>query len=351
MGTTRPSRAAQPSRAARPTRAAERRERMASEGRAERRIYLAAALVGLAVVASVVAGVLLTVVLPPRTAVVKVGGRTFTARDLAVRVKHAVIVESNSLMAADPASAIPVLAREEVLRQKAADLGVSPVADSELKQELRKRIGAAEDLPDADFQLAYGRYLKAIPVTRSQYEEIVRGDLLRQRASDTFKAKTPETGPQLHLLGVTSPDRQKVDDLRAAVATGKDFKAEAVSRGLARQVEQLDLSWVDPESLPEGLASIRTLKAGDLSEVIPDERAGGFFLAQVAAREEDRKYEDPVKAQIANRQLLEWVKRQESALVGPSSLSGSAKAWVDRQVKGAVADATRRAQEAQRAKR
>ena len=111
----------------------------------------------------------------------------------------------------------------------------------------------------------------------------------------------------------------------------------------------MDLLWEDPPSLPENLASIRDLKTNDLSAILPDERSGGFLLIQVAERAENRKYEDDVKTQIANRQLLEWVKQQEAALVSPSSLSGNSKSWVERQVRNAVSDATRKAQEAQQA--
>lgn len=335
----------------RSSRAADRRARQAAEGRTERRIYLAAAAIGAVVLAIIVVGVILTVVLPPRSTVVKVGNRTFTARDLATRVTYAVLVERNQAMATDPGSAIPVLSRTEVLHQKAGDLGVGMVTDDELKQELRRKISAAPDLPDADFELAYARYLKTVIVSRSDFESFVKDDVIRQKAADTFKAKIPESGPQIHLLGVTASDRQKAEDLRAAVKSGKDFKAEAVSRGFVQQVEQVDLQWLDPGSLPDGIATISQLKAGEVSEVIPDQRAGGFLLAYMLERDDNRKYEDSVKTQIANRQLLEWLKPQESALIGPTTLTKSAESWVVRQVKSAITEATRRNQEAQKAKK
>ncbi|MSQ29406.1 MAG: hypothetical protein EXR68_02830, partial [Dehalococcoidia bacterium] len=116
MATTRPSRAAQPARATQPSPAARRRAREASEGRLERRIYFLAAIIGVVVLVIVAAGVILTVVMPPRSTVVKVGDREFTARDLATRLKYAVFVEQNSSVVTDPAGGIPVLTREELLR-------------------------------------------------------------------------------------------------------------------------------------------------------------------------------------------------------------------------------------------
>lgn len=331
----------------RSSRAADRRAQQAAEGRTERRIYLAAAAIGGIVLALVVAGVILTVVLPPRSTVVKVGDRTFTARDLAVRVKYAALIEQNGSAATDPSVVIPALTRAEVIRQKSEELGVSSVTDEELNKVLRKKLSAAPDMPEADFQTGYQRYLKTIPVTRDQYESIVSGEALGQKAADSLKAKIPEAGPQVHLLGVPVSDRQKAEDLRTAVKSGKDFAQEAVSRGLA-QPEQIDLQWHDPASLPDLVKAIGDLKAGEVSEVIADDQAGGFFVAFMLEREENRKYDDAVKAEIANRQLLDWVKQQEASLVGPTTLSKSAESWVIRQVKSAIADATRRSQEAQR---
>lgn len=349
MATTRPSRAAQPARAVRPNRATERRARQASEQRTERRVYLAAAVVGIAVVLIVAVGVLLTVVMPPRTKVVTVGSRTFTAADVAVRAKYAVVGEQNSAVSSNPDAIIPTLMREETLRQKVGDLGVS-ASDDDLKAELRKRVGTPADQSDDVFRAAYDRYIETLPVSRAEFEEIARAEVLRTKTVDSFKAKVGEKGPQLHLLAVASQDKQKLDEMRTAVAAGKDFAAEAVVRGFVKEPAQADLAWFDPQSLPDRISPVRDLKAGELSEVFMDDQTGGYFLALAAERSDDRAYDDTVKTQVANRQFLEWVKVQEAALAGEPSLTGGAKTWVVRQVREALAEAQRRAQAQQAAK-
>ncbi len=330
----------------RPSRAATRRARQASEGRVERRIYLASAIVGVAVLAIVIAGVILTVVLPPREIVAQVGDRRFSARDLAVRAKFAAVAESNSTVVFDPAQVIPTLTREEVIRQKAGDLNVS-VSDEDLQKAIRTRIGVAEDIPEDAFRASYERYLGIIPLSREEYEQIVRADALRTKATEVFKAQVPEKGPQIHLLGVSHADREKLQALRDAVAGGKDFKAEAAAAGLVTDPAQADLAWFDPQSLPERIASVRELKQGELSEVMLDDRTGSYFLAQAIERVEDREYDAAVKDQVANRMYTAWLAEQERALVLPSMMSGNAKAWVQRDVERAVAEATRRSQKAQ----
>lgn len=309
----------------------------------ERRIYLAAAVIGAAVLLIVAAGVVLTVILPPRAKVVTVGSRTFTAAELAMRAKYAVIQEGNEAAVSDPATVIPAMVREEVLRQKAGELGVS-VSDDDLKAELRKRLGLAPEKSEEEFQAAYDRLIERLPISRSDYEEIVRTSLMGTKAIESFKAKVPEKGPQIHLLGATSPDRQKLEDLRTAVAAGKDFKTEAAARGLVKEAAQADLQWFDPASLPERIRPVRDLAAGQLSEVFMDDPTAGYFLAMVAERVDDQPYDESVKSQIANRLYQDWAKEQEAALVGPSSLSGNAKTWVEKQVKDALADAQRRSQ-------
>lgn len=330
----------------RSSRAADRRARQANEDRSERRIYIAAAIVGVAVILIIAAGVILTVVMPPRATVAQVGDRTFTVRDLAVRAKFAAVAESNATAAIDPAVAIPLLTSEEVLRQKAGDLGAS-VSDEDMAKELRTRIGVAADATDDVFKAAYDRYLRIIPLSKDEYEHIVRTSALRKKVIESFKAKVPEKGPQLHLLGVSSPDRAKLDEMRTAVASGKDFGAEAVARGLINEPAQVDLAWFDPQSLPDRIAPVRDLKTKELSEVILDQGTGSYFLAQAAERVEDRVYEDAVKDQVATRQFQAWLKEQEAALVKPSTLSGTADSWVQRNVERGVADANRRSQEAQ----
>lgn len=349
MATTRPSRAAQPARAVRSSRATERRARQASEQQTERRVYLAAAVVGIAVVLIVAVGVLLTVVMPPRTKVVTVGSRTFTAADVAVRAKYAVVGEQNNAVSSNPDAVIPTLVREETLRQKAGDLGVS-ASDDDLKAELRKRLGTPNDQSDDVFRTAYDRYLGTLPISRMEFEEIERAAVLRTKAVDSFKSKVGEKGAQLHLLAVTSRDKQKLDDMRAAVAGGNEFIAEAVARGLVKDSAQADLAWFDPQSLPDRISPVRDLKAGGLSEVFMDDQTGGYFFAQVIERSDDRAYDDTVKTQVANRQFLDWLKAQEAELAGESSLSGSAKTWVERQIRDALKAAQRRTQAQQAAK-
>ncbi len=350
MATTRPSRAAQPARAPQPSPAARRRAREADEGRLERRVYLLAAIIGAVVLVIVAAGVILTVVMPPRAKVVTVGSRTFTASDVAVRAKFAAVGESNNGAATDPGAVIPILVREETLRQKAGDLGVS-VSDDDLKAELRKRVGVADDVTDDAFRTAYDRYLEALPISRGEFEEIARAAVLRTKSVDAFQAKVGEKGPQIHLFAVASTDKQKLADMRAALVAGKDFKAEAMERGLVKDPAEADLAWFDPQSIPDRIAPVRDLKAGELSEVLADEQTGGFFLAQVVERSADRAYDETVKGQIANRQFTEWAKGQETAIASANpSLSGTAKAWTQRQVKGAVTEANRRAQARQAAK-
>ena len=330
-------------------RVAERRARQANEGRAERRVYLAAAIVGIAVVLIVAAGVILTVVLPPRSTAVKVGPRTFTASDVAVRAKYAVVGESNNAAVSDPASVIPTLVHEETLRQKAGHLGVS-VSDDELKAGLRKRVGTPDDQSDEAFRTAYDRYLKVLPISRAEFEEIVGAALLRTKVVDAFKATVEEKGPQLHLLAIAAQDRQKLEEMRTAVVAGKDFKDEAAARALVKDPAQADLAWFDPQSLPDRISRVRNLKAGETSEVFTDEQTGSFVLAQVVERSEDRTYDDTVKGQVANRQFQDWVKSEEAALAGKPSLSDTAKAWIGRQLKDTLAEANRRAQAQQAAK-
>lgn len=330
----------------RSSRASDRRARQASEGRLERRIYLAAAIVGVAVVAIIAAGVILTVVMPPRATAAQVGDRTLTARDIAVRAKFAAVAESNTAAAIDPSVAIPLLTREEVLRQKVGDLGVS-VSDEDMAKELRTRIGVAEDAAGDVFNAGYDRYLRIIPLSRNEYEHVVRAAVLRRKAVESFKTKVGEKGPQLHLFGVTSPDQKKLQEMRDAVAGGKDFTEEAVARGLVTQPAQADLAWFDPQSLPDRIAPVRNLKTKELFEVIFDQGTGSYFLDQVLERVEDRTYDDTVKDQVANRQFTGWMKEQETALVKPSTLSGTAESWVKRQVERGMTAANRRSQEAQ----
>lgn len=308
----------------------------------ERRIYLAAAVVGIAVVLIVAAGVLLTVVMPPRAKVVTVGSRTFTAADVAVRAKYAAVGEQNSAVSSNPDAVIPTLVREEVLRQKAGDLDVS-VSDDDLKAELRKRVGTPDDQSDDVFRASYDRYLETLPISRAEFEEIVRAAVLRTKAVDSFKAKVGEKGPQMHLLAVASQDKQALEEMRAAVAGGADFAEQAAARGLVKEAAQADLAWYDPQSLPDRISPVRDLKAGELSEVFMDDQTGGYFLARVVERSDDRAYDDTVKTQVANRQFLDWVKAQEEALAGESSLTGTAKTWVERQVSDALKEAQSRA--------
>jgi hypothetical protein len=310
------------------------------QDRSQRLVFLVAGSAIALILLIVLVGVIFTVVLPPRAEVLQVGGRTFTAAEVARRAEFAVRFGNDSAAFADPARVgIDRLVREETMRRAAPAL-VGEVSAEDLDAELHRRLGLAEDAEDQRFAESYRDFLREIPITRREYEAIVVAQMLQTRLDEHFRGGLPETVEQIHLMVARHGDREVMEAFREAILAGADFEEAAEEHGLSEDAA-LDLGWAIPEVVVEhARTAVAEAEEGGITEVFADPRSPAFEVFYVAERATDRPLEDAVKAQLVSRQMTAFFEEQRDALGVREDLIGS-EGWIRDRVQTAVLKALR----------
>ncbi len=317
---------------ARQSKASSRRERDAHDAAAQQRITLIAIGVLVAVAIIAAAGVVWGVILPPRAHLITVGDRSYNAGTVA-RISEFLLVGGTRSSDDAVTVAIKEIKREETLLQVGA-AEVGEITADDMKQALRKRLGTVTDVSDEDFAKAYAAFLKGAPVDQPMFERMVRSQVIADRLAERFAAEIGDDGLQLHLLGVTSRDQNKLRTFREAVAGGADFFTTAVTQGLTQTAAAADLDWqLPPVTGPlHDSAHIADLQAGVTTEVLERPGAFQYDVYQLAERDEHRPYTDDQKKTLADQRVDDWVTEHQDRVTVTEDISVRERNWVLKEV-------------------
>jgi len=354
-----------------------RREQVTSEERQQRLIYMGAGGLIVLVLLIVAVGVLLTVVLPPRSTVLTVGDQTFNARAVSDRAIYLVSSGNGNAQQNPAEEAMNSLIGQSILFQVGAGM-VAEVTDQEVQDAIAQRLGlaarpsadaatpeatteaapdgtaeataeaspAVEETPtpeptpagytDAEYATALADYLRTVEISRRALEDIVRAGIIEDRLVELFKSELPEAGDQLQLWAIPTDNRAAAQRLIDLVRGGMEFREAAVEAGIAESVDQgvQDLGWFAPTSLNDRVSPfVLDLQAGEVSDPVEDARRVGFEVYYVVERSSDLPYEENVRAQLARRAFNQWKDAQEEALLVKRDLSDRADNWIRNQMR------------------
>jgi len=321
--------------ASRQSKAFHRREQQTREERVRRLTFLGVggvlALVGVIVVAGLIWGVWL----PPREHVLTVGSRSFNAGQVA---DHAAFLvrTGNTNALGDPQVAMDDLVQREIMFQ-AGVAEVDEVTDADVRAEISKRLGMAEDATDEQYGKALGDYLLTSGISRAEMESVFRFLVIDQRVRDKLKADLPESGDQLDLLRVATNDRSRAEAVRKAVLDGADLRDAAVTAGIYTDRSQAELGWFAPETLPEHVRDqVNALRVGGVSDVLDDVNRVGFEVYAIASRTTTEPYEPAVVDQLGALRFEHYVEAKREELGVTEDLSDSERTWILDQVRRAT---------------
>src|SRR5690606_31693283 len=94
---------------------------------------------------------------------------------------------------------------------------VDEITGDDMTKALRTRLGVADDAEAEVYTQAYEDFLRGSNLDKATFERMVRSDVVSERLAAKLLPEAGDAGLQLHLMGVSSGDRGKLQQLRDAV--------------------------------------------------------------------------------------------------------------------------------------
>ena len=307
-----------------------RRERDRRAQRRERLII--AGLVGLLTVAGIVVlvGLYVTQYLPPRAHVLRVGESDYNASEVARRAVYELQFRPAGLSTVDRLLDDTLLRIQDatVVLQRAPPL-VGELSDEELDAELHDRLGFADSDDEQGFADALATLLRAADLSRDEYNEVVRGEVLVQRLRDEFASDVGEEAEQLLLSRIRLADDATAEEVRALALGDADFAELASERTAETHLAGAggDLGWQPlPALSPAAQVALRELEPGAISAVVRE--APFFDVYRVQERDAARPLEEDQIETLVSTRLLEWIEAERPTVEVEIDLSDEEERWI-----------------------
>ena len=307
-----------------------RRERERRAQRKERLII--GGMIGLLAVAGVVVliGLYITQYLPPRAHVLRVGDNDYNASEVARRAVYELQFRpagfsSDEQLVDD--TLLRIQDAEVVLRRAPAIVG--DVSDEELGAELHERLGFEDSDDERGFADAFATLLRLVGLSRNEYNEIVRGEMLVERLRDGFAADVGEDAEQLLISRIRVADEATAEEVRELARGEADFAELARERTAETHLAEDggNLGWQPLAALsPNAQAALREFEAGEISLVV---RERPFFdVYRVVERDASRPLEKDQIETLISAQYRDWIESERPAVEVAIDLSNGEERWI-----------------------
>lgn len=186
---------------------------------------------------------------------------------------------------------------------------------------------AVAEADEAAFGEAFASLLRNAEMPRSEFEDIVRAEMLEQRLRDRFDEELGETAPQVELRRIRLGQGAAAERVREQAAGGADFAALADEHDVTGSAPPGGYAgWIPVETLTAAQAgALDGLEAGEVTAVIP---VGIFFdVVQLVSRDEQRTIESAQRGPIVDGRLDRWFDDQPPLPV-EFALDDGERAWI-----------------------
>ena len=293
--------------------------------------------VAIALVAVLLGGFYWTSYLPPRRIVAQVADREISLRDVlpTLRVLNATAAAGGRGAVAQPNDAFGVAVGTEVLRRMAPIIGIAPISDDELDQEIAQRFNPAA--LDGSAQVAalgslgqriYDDFLVGVGVSDAEYRAFVEGQVLRDRITARFHEIVPAQDEAVLLSWIVAPTSVDAQDAKDRIDAGEDFAAIAaeVSLDTAISDENGLVGWVPRRAFPEFDEQMFAAAAGDV--IGPINSSLGFVILRVEEGPSEQTIAGPILDLVVRQEADTWFGQQWSAIVTNLDFDVSAGQWL-----------------------
>ncbi len=289
-----------------------RRRRMAQAQRRRRPLPLMIAgglLLGIVVILAV--GYYFTFIVPPRHVVANVNGVKYTLGDMVAIIKANVAFRTQSGapsgLSTFPFQVLDNLVDGELIKQVAPGMGLR-VGAEEIEARLRENfypdVPAGQSPSDAQLEREYREsYLSYLAIARysdKTYRDIIRGDLLRIKARDTFTDRVPAIEEQVYVEWIViNQERdtplQTLESIREQIVAGAEFGVLAQQFNDEQRYSDRRgvVAWVPRGAFPDLDETLFSSEHNVLSEPIFSDT--GYYLLKVTAGPETREVTEEMR--------------------------------------------------------
>ncbi len=304
-----------------------------------RRRRLALVIIGvllLAITGIVVAGYVIIFVLPPQQLIVRVDDVVYTRGDmvklLRIRQKALELDSSQGLRTTDDIlQALQIIVENEVIAQVAPSQGIS-ISREEVDNQIRSSMAPSESESlgksnaqiEREYHERYRQFLNSAQVSESEYRDLVRKAILREKFRQFVGDQVPLYAEQVYLHRIAMDYSDEIDIMQTKFSDllGDDRSPEhirAVTREIAREFSRDpntlqtkgDVGWVPLGIVEDYEHDFWNLDPGEMSDPTPNvenPQVSLFFI--VSDRQEVLEVSRINREQLKTNALQEWVNEE-----------------------------------------
>jgi parvulin-like peptidyl-prolyl isomerase len=221
--------------------------------------------------------------------------------------------------------------QDQLIREKAADLGVT-VSEADVQQTIDDQLlqvaAPPSQTPITDTQDAptptpvpqeqldqiYQNALTSMGLTDSDFRTIVENGLYRTRVQDVLAGQVVTTGLVVHVQMIQTVTETVATEAQQRIESGEDFATVAKELSQDPQVQDNggDLGWVTTGQLSGSYGQpmedlVFSLDVGQVGKVESD---GNFYVVKVLERNENGPLPQEVLTLRQNSALQDWLQQQ-----------------------------------------
>ena len=208
-----------------------------------------------------------------------------------------------------PVRLLGMIAQEEVLKEKATKAPYNfSVTTEEIEAALKTVARRGSDsITENEYQEWYRQQINQSQLSKSEFEELTRTNLLRQKLSDYLAVRAPTVAEQVHLHMIIQKSPEEIQKVWQRLDAGEDFfqLAKELNPSVATRENQGDLGWQIKNGLDRRLADVAfQLEVGVPSNPIPlSKETFAIFIVKEksAAREISKEMQERQKIMLVEQ--------------------------------------------------
>ena len=243
----------------------------------------------------------------------------------------------------EPVRLLGMIAQEEVLKEKATKAPYNfSVTTEEIEAALKTVARRGSDsITENEYQEWYRQQINQSQLSKSEFEELTRTNLLRQKLSDYLAVRAPTVAEQVHLHMIIQKSPEEIQKVWQRLDAGEDFfqLAKELNPSVATRENQGDLGWQIKNGLDRRLEDVAfQLEVGVPSNPIPLSK-GTFAIFIVkeksAAREISKEMQERQKIMLVEQwasKELQYHKISYHGLTEGKGWDSETNAWANWQM-------------------
>ena len=241
----------------------------------------------------------------------RVADRELTVKEYSQRAS----LFSEQFGIASAASLIPALNAdliEEALLLQFADERSVTASEDDVRAEIASRLGIEAD--DVNFDARLEEELTRTGLSKEQYTDLARGDVLLEGMRESFILDVADSLPSVNYRQIQVADQETADDLLAQLDEGADFATLAAENSLdtTSSEDGGEIGWVPEGVLDDSAESI--LFGLEVNEITTFATGTDVFIYEVLEKSESQEVAEDHRITLGNAVYLDWLIEKQGSV-------------------------------------